>query len=418
MSSGSVTTSKKATVRKAIDVPTAEEKAKKARERGNLAYWRITQPGYVSLSGAAALVAKSHMAGAANPATRWVYYPDLRVAGTVQDIGNLLAGGGQYLVGGKASVAQGGNGYTGQRAQLTGYDQIYNASFDPLNPADLQIITSLKKAPSVGKKSEVVDAGVWLAIGEVLAKNAPSKSKGGKGKKGATSETTVASHLQQRINDFEAMMAQILAGATPDKILNVTKFNTSNFTEARKAAAPVAGGRSNAIHPSIVVQGREVKVPLFVQPEAVANLRAFVDLVVRRSRYAQVADEIIANINRRLAERQTLSSAPVSMLAPSTIQMQPMQSFGGPVSMLQQPTALPMQSFGGPVSMLPMNTSVGGFPQGFAAPAGSLSPGRSGLASPAPMSALQLPNVQNTGLSGGMLPLGTRMSPTQTLIRQ
>lgn len=397
MSSGSVTVSKGGARKKALDAQNVDAKAEATRKKRGLAFWGLDRNGYLSLSGAKAYVAKNHMAGATDPARRFVYYPDIRFAGTLSQLWNLLAPSQAYYVGGKANLQAGGNGFTGQRAQLTGVQQLLDASFDPLNPNDLVIIESLKpKAAST--KDSIISTDEWLEIGAVLSKNKASKS-GKKSKKGTT-DAAVQSHLNQRIADFNALMDEVLAGREPASIINVTKYNPQTFTEARKSKPPTPGStRSNAIQPVVTLGNASYKVPVMAQREQVANIRSFVDGVVRRSKYAQYADAILQSLDRQMSERQTLGGAGMAMPMPA-MQM-PMQAFAGPVSALQLPTASGMA--------LPMNTSVAGFPQGFAAPAGSLSPRASNLASPPPLATgISLPPVSG-------IPMGRMPSPVSTL---
>lgn len=408
MSSGSTSASKKASVKKPVTLESAQAKRNSAMKKSPLAYWTFDRAGNLSLGGAVAHANKKHSLGRTNEMARFVYYPDLRVAGTLGQIVELLTtdvvDGGRRVqkanptlyVGAKEALLRGQPQGQSSIQALTTPLQIYQASFDPFDAKDAAFIATLK--PKAVK--EVVEpVGKWLAIGEALTSaSKATKSGKGKSKKGGSSDSQ-SSNIGTRIHDFNVAMADLLAGRPVEKVFNVTKFNKDTGTSAGREDAPKSD-RSHAIWPEVVIGGVPRRVPIVVQPHSLQNLRDYVNSVVRASQYAQVADEILRSAEAINAGRNSLGGA----AAPSTL--------GGMSLGLAQPAAapapmaaLPMQSFAGPLSMLPQQPTL--LPQSTVVPrmAGSLTP-RSGAGnlSPGPMMTAQM-----------LPPIGTQASPLRGL---
>lgn len=358
----------KSATRRVVNSELLQRRMKSAADKGDHVYITGEDLGsYRVLPGAVAYVQKKHPMG--QGMSRFVYFPDYRLAGTVQEIVSILqkTGQNQINVGGLNRLTGGRFGSPMGTAPLSP-EIIFANSFDPLNADHAAFIISLKKIRGAGSASKKAAQPIaaWVEIATILSKMSGSeKVKSSKAAKKA-SPKSVQSNLAQRVADFNAAMDAVLEGRAT-QLLKVTDFNSESNTKVTKVDAPADPARSHSKRPEITVNGRVVQVPIVVKlPEGRDNFERYVRAVVAQSKYAQFAQAILDAVN------QQKQIAPVAV----------------PMSFM--PLAAPMQ-------------------------AGSLSPrSQAGLASPAPaVMFAQQPALPSLGQSMSLAPIqmGTARSP-------
>ncbi|AYV86093.1 MAG: hypothetical protein Solivirus6_2 [Solivirus sp.] len=311
-------------------------------------FWSVERPGtFLALSGGKKYAMKDASRASAQPGSgaAFVYNPDLRVAGTVQHIYNVLqyalSKAGRPLAVQVGALNQMSGGAFGQPSATVALDvsSIYNNSIDPRNPAHAALIASITPARGSGtaaRKGPTMHVSEWSAIVSHITKAAPAKKEGGKakGKGGGGGSKDPQANRARRVSDFNAAMSEVLSGMTPAKVINVTKFNPATNIGARNQPAPqpsaTGASRSQARRLVINVPGRGmVQLPIIFQPNADEAFRAYVTNVVSHSQqYRELAQPMLSALQD--AQRGTgmiqgagqfVAAAPVAFpqqFAPST----------------------------------------------------------------------------------------------------
>lgn len=109
------------------------------------------------------------------------------------------------------------------------------------------------------------------------------------------------------VDDFNNVINAELNGEPPNKIYDLTNFNIEKFTGARLISRPRAGlttGRSQFTMPRIVIDGRQIQIPIGAQPRGQFNFENFVRLVVGKSNYRQLVEPIIQAFNQQIPQQQ------------------------------------------------------------------------------------------------------------------
>lgn len=104
------------------------------------------------------------------------------------------------------------------------------------------------------------------------------------------------------INQFNDMMNNVLNGINVDKIMDVTGFNLGNFTGVRLLIS--LRGRSTLTQPTIVVNGRQITLPIATHPHGKNNFNDFVRIIVGGSNYPQIVDTTIQAFNQQIPQIQ------------------------------------------------------------------------------------------------------------------
>ncbi len=369
----------------------ARRAGEKARTSGVEKFWKVEKPSQpLALSGARKFVAKHPMYESAQPrsANNFIYYPDFRVAGTIQEIGNALYGAGitTMPVGALNAMTRGAFGDRAGQVQVTA-DNLYNNSIDPRNPQHEAFILSITPARGAGgsvarAKGPSMPIAQWAAIAGAIQKTTATKGEGktkakGKGGGGGGTKDPEANRAN-RVRDFDAAMTVAVGGGMPAKVIDVTAFDAKSNTKARNKDAPKPSAtgvmRSKARRLTINFNGRPVLLPVISQDHADENLRAYVNNVVARSQqYGGAAPAIL----------EALGSAQRGVTMP-------VGAFSAAPAAMQFPT--------------------------FAAASSSASP-RGGQASPAPLFSQTVAPVRNSPIGGfpqqAQIPLMPTMQQTQ-----
>jgi len=327
-----------------------------AQKAGPLVYWQVARPArQLKLTGAITYVNRNF--AAQPPDNRFVYWERYRVAGLVSDIVNAFRQAGVNVT----------------------PEMVRSEALDPLNPehrARIEGVTAA--APAVEKPKAKHTFEEYIQIGQAL--KASAKAQAGvptvKGVPTARGGRSPEANRARLVAELTQAMQTVLAGMEVPRVFDVTKFDPTKFSGARKVAPPKSA-RATAIRPMINVQGRMVALPIIAQPAGAGNFRAFIQTVLAATPYAQYGDDAIAAFNARLQ--------PITM-APQFAQFMPKIAPAAPMAP-QYPEAGPFPTYGGVPSVM---EQLGGVRSG------SVSP-RSGAVSPAG-AAFQLPQVGGAGL--------------------
>lgn len=385
ISNATVSSSSPATVTRPLTQDAVGRYLQAVQGVGPNVYWRVSNPTRrLMLTGALQYVTR-HFPGRTG-LDAFVYWPRYRVAGTAREIAERFR-------------------------QIPGFtmsaEQILSESINPLNAQGRQIVEQQKAAaPEAVKAGPKHSLDEYIQIGNAIKlASKPAGAAAAPAAAGVRGGRTPDANRTRLVNEFTQLMQQALTGAELPKVLNVSQFDPQKFTKAVRVA-PRTGPRATAIYPSIMVNGRQVRVPVIAQPSALGQFQAFVNSIIGASPYAQYAPEIIRSF-------QTMAQ---SRLAPMTGQA----AFGAPMTGLggvSPSGGITPSSLGG-VSPAP---TMGG---GFAAPTMRFAPTSTvsmGGALP-PMAGLPslgggLPSVAGLpSLGGGELPsLGGRGFPGVTL---
>jgi hypothetical protein len=346
--------------------------AQAARKRGG--YWRVNAPTRgLQLGGAPAYVAKQYPNQ--NPNNPFLYFPDLAMAGTAEDIYNTLARANQNQLNvGELNNLSGGRFGRQQGAYPLNLQTIIENSINPANAQQaewLRAMTAQNRAqqkPSTAKFPLELHVQIGQAIRQ--AKNPGRAAPAAGGAAGATGgarggRATAGDALSRQIANFEQVMERALGGLPNERVLNVAGF-APNFTGVRKVP-PTTTSRATGISPRISVGGREVAVPLVAPPSNGAQFQQYVNSVVGGSRYAQYAPQIMQ------AYQQALSGSQVGGLQLGQQYQMPMQQQdqgGYAANLTQQPLIAPMgQSIAGMTGVGTLGVPVA--PAGFSGAGGN-----------------------------------------------
>lgn len=314
-----------------------------AQKAGPLEYWQVAKPTRrLKLTNAVNYV-NQHPEYANAPAdNHFVYWEQYRVVGTVNDIANAFR---------QAGVPIDANTV---RAQ----------ALDPLNPQHRAAIeAATASAPAAEKPKAKHSLEEYVKIGKAIKESGkqPSGVTAVRGTVGARGGRSPEANLARLQAEFTQMMGEVLSGREPARVFDVSKFDVTKRSGARKAPAPKSP-RATAIRPVINVNGRPVAVPIIAQPAGAENFRNFVMTVVPGTPYAQYADEILVGFSARPAYVEplapTISVLPATATFPTVVQpsMTAMQQLAGSPRSVSPPGS---PRVGGTPTALPM---VGGLP--------------------------------------------------------
>ena len=104
------------------------------------------------------------------------------------------------------------------------------------------------------------------------------------------------------VQSFNDKMSSIINGQLTDKVYDVSRFNVSNFTNARLVEAPKTS-RATAIRPKIQINNQIILIPIISQPANKDNFNDFVRLIVGNSNYSQFVQPIIDSFDQQLSQR-------------------------------------------------------------------------------------------------------------------
>lgn len=297
-------------------------------------YWQVEKPTRgLSLGGANTYVANNYARQPLN--NPFIYYPDLAMAGTAENIYNTLARAGVTNIE-VGKLNQMTNGRLGAPRSLIPLspENLINNSFNPSNPASHEEISQLtsesRKRNQVAKtrftleqhiqigtairNSKKVSGNTIPAVTQVIPGQPAQKVKGGNNK------------LFELIATFENAMENALAGRPNEHVVNVNNYEPVRFTGARKAV-PTTTSRATAITPYINIQGRQVPVPVVAQPSSAQNFGNYLNTVVANSRYGQYAPAIQEAFGRAMPQGTlNLGYQPAPVLGNMT---QPIPGYAG-----------------------------------------------------------------------------------------
>jgi hypothetical protein len=274
--------------------------AETASRAGPGVFWQVSRPTRtLKLTGAIAYVGKNYPGREGY--NRFVYWPDFRVAGTVNEIYSAFRQAGVQNV-----------SISGRDIPLS-EETILRASLDPLNPAQRTTIeqTSALATNTGGKPRARHTLAEYIMIGNAL-KAASKRSTtavtgsttGSAGTGAGRGGRSPQANQQRLIQDFSRVMDQAMSGVEVPKVFDVTRFDANKFTSARQVTPPKSG-RATAIRPVISINGRQIAVPVIAQPAGAANFAAFVQTIIANSKYAGAAQAILQAFNQSLQQRST-----------------------------------------------------------------------------------------------------------------
>jgi hypothetical protein len=101
------------------------------------------------------------------------------------------------------------------------------------------------------------------------------------------------------INRFNDIMSAVLNGQET-KVFDVSNFNVNNFTRAIMVTLDSSRRRRRSIRPTVLINGRQVLVPIVALPQNLSNFEDFVREIVGRSNYPQLVEPIIQDFGQQI----------------------------------------------------------------------------------------------------------------------
>jgi len=341
--------------------------------KGPYTYWQLDHPNRTLQLGSAVRYVNQNHSGLSG-VSRFVYFPDYRVAGYADLIAQKFAAAGVTQI----NVTGLGSGQ--QRTVQTTAENVYANSYDPLNPQHAAALDSIPKgtAPkSQAKYSLQQYINIGTKIKSLKLDCLPVGTSGASGvavrRGGRSPDANLATLVAIFDNDMDALLRS--PGMDVADVRDVTSFNAQKVTGALKKKPP-KGARATAIRPMVGIQGRDISVPIIAQPRGASNLEAFVNTVVKRSRYANAAGPILDSFNKQMVRQQQTkiakaTTSPTQRGRPPTVQtsmvMPQTVSYSPIFTQMQQPVTTTTTQMRQPV-LSPVRTttalpSLGGLPQ-------------------------------------------------------